>query len=236
MQQNSDDQSPEAVLGSRRTGKRRKLGLFGGTFNPVHNGHLRLALEACETLGLEQVRLLPCHQPPHRATPDVDSHQRAEMLRLAITSCPRLVLDERELQRSGPSYTVDSLRSLREEQGPEVSLVWIMGSDAFAGLESWHHWRELLDWGHLVVIARPGSELPTEGAVAQWLEDHQAQPDALEAHPSGAIVVRTLRLLPISATEIRALIGGGRSPQFLLPDAVWNYINERGLYFSEPLE
>lgn len=209
---------------------RRQIGLFGGTFNPVHHGHLRLALEACETLGLEQVRLLPCHQPPHRATPNVDSAQRCEMLRLALEDCPPLVLDSRELQRDGPSYTVDSLRSLREELGPEVSLVWIMGGDAFAGLASWHRWRQLLDWAHLLVVARPGWELPEQGPVHEWWQAHRAEPAALEEQASGSIVVRTLRLLPISATEIRTMIGAGRSPQFLLPDQVWQYIRERGLY------
>lgn len=209
---------------------RSRLGLFGGTFDPIHHGHLRLALEAGECLGLEQVRLLPCHQPPHRATPDVGSAERAEMLRLAVADCPTLRVDNRELERDGPSYTLESLRSVRAEVGPQTALVWIMGSDAFAGLASWYRWRELLDYAHLLVVARPGWELPTQGPLADWLAQHRVEPDTLDARPCGGIVVRTLRLLPISATEIRALIGAGRSPQFLMPEAVWQYIQARGLY------
>jgi len=209
---------------------RSRIGLFGGTFDPIHHGHLRLALEAGESLELEQVRLLPCHQPPHRATPDVGSAERAEMLSLAVVECPSLSVDHRELERDAPSYTLESLRSVRAEVGPETALVWIMGSDAFAGLESWYHWRELLDFAHLLVVARPGWELPTEGPLADWLARHQVGPEALEASPCGGVMVRTLRLLPISATEIRTLIGAGRSPQFLLPEPVWQYIRGRGLY------
>lgn len=210
--------------------RRSKVGLFGGTFDPVHHGHLRMALEVQEGLGLEQVRLLPCHQPPHRATPSVSSAERTEMLRLALADCPSLVLDARELEREGPSYTVDSLRSVRAELGSQASLAWIMGSDAFASLDRWHRWRELLDWAHLVVVARPGWHLPSRGEVAHWLAEHRASPDVLDQQPAGAIVVQTLRLLPISATEIRDLVADGQSPQFLLPDAVWTYIQTRGLY------
>jgi len=213
---------------------RTKIGLFGGTFDPIHNGHLRMALEAGEHLGLDEVRLLPCHQPPHRATPDVGSAERAEMLRLAVADCPSLSADNRELERDGPSYTLESLRSLRAEVGPEVTLVWIMGSDAFTGLESWYCWRELLDYAHLLVVARPGWALPTEGPLAEWLAQHQVEPQALEAQPQGGVVVRTLRLLPVSATEIRALISAGRSPQFLLPESVWHCIRARGLYGATP--
>ncbi|WP_036160692.1 nicotinate-nucleotide adenylyltransferase [Marinimicrobium sp. LS-A18] len=206
------------------------IGLLGGTFDPIHLGHLRMALEAGETLALDEVRLLPCHQPPHRATPDVSSVERTEMLRLALADCPSLVLDDRELHRDGPSYTLDTLKSLRAELGPAVSLIWVLGCDAFLGLEQWHGWQELLDWGHLLVIARPGWELPSRGPLAEWLSEHQVAPEALTASPAGAIGVQALRLLPISATEIRSLIQAGRSPQFLLPDSVWQYIRDNNLY------
>lgn len=214
----------------KHSGMRRTIGLFGGTFDPVHNGHLRMALEAGEELALEQVRLLPCHRPPHRETPNVDSDQRTHMLRLAVESCPLLKLDDRELRRDGPSYTLETLQSLRAELGPEVSLVWIMGSDSFLGLESWHCWRELLDYAHLLVVTRPGWELPGEGVLHDWLLEHRAEPRSLEATPAGSVLVRSLRLLPISATEIRQIIAGGQSPQFLLPESVWQYVQKRRLY------
>lgn len=207
-----------------------QIGLFGGTFNPVHFGHLRLALEVRQTLGMDQVRLVPCHRPAHRGEPEVSSRQRLEMLHLALQNCPELSLDERELQRDGPSYSLETLQSLRAELGPEVSLIWIMGSDSFAGLDSWHRWRELLDWGHLLVVARPGCDLPSEGPVAELLNRRKAGAEVLNQQPSGAIVVQKLRLLPISATEIRAQVGKHQSPQFLLPEAVWQFIRQQGLY------
>jgi nicotinate-nucleotide adenylyltransferase len=210
--------------------KRTKLGFFGGTFNPVHFGHLRLALEVKQTLSLDEVRLVPCHRPAHRCEPEVSNAQRAEMLRLALSACEELRLDTRELDRPGPSYSVDTLQELREEMGSEVSLSWIMGSDAFAGLDSWHRWREMLDWGHLVVVARPGWELPETGPVADYLNRCQGPADILGEKPAGHIVVQTLRLLPISATDIRNQIAAGESPQFLLPDPVWQFIRQRGLY------
>lgn len=206
------------------------IGLLGGTFDPVHLGHLRMALEARETLGLDEVRLVPCHQPPHRAAPDVGSAERTEMLRRAIADCPELTLDDRELRRDGPSYTVETLESLRQELGPDTPLVWIMGCDAFLGLEAWHRWRELLDWGNLLIVSRPGWELPSHGALAAWLNEHRVDADALTRRPAGVVAVQSLRLLPISATEIRALIQSGASPQFLMPDPVWHYIREHGLY------
>lgn len=207
-----------------------RIGLLGGTFDPIHLGHLRLALEAREFLGLDHVRLLPCHQPPHRATPDVGSAERTELLRLALSDCPELRLDARELERNGPSYTLETLQSLRRELGDDARLVWILGCDSFVGLEQWHRWRELLDWANLLVVSRPGWDLPTQGTLAAWLSEHAVAPEALLDRPAGAIAVQTLRLLPISATEIRALIQSGSTPQFLLPDPVWHAIRERGLY------
>jgi len=216
----------------RQTG-RRKIGLFGGTFDPVHLGHLRLALEAAESLDLEQVRLLPCHQPPHRNSPRVESRQRADMLHLAMGASSLLRVDERELERQGPSYTLESLQQLRAELGPEVSLVWIMGSDAFVRLDTWHRWRELLDWAHLLVVRRPGYALPERGTLRDWWQAHTAESnDVLEQAPGGSILVRELRLLPISATEIRALVQAGRSPAYLVPERVGHYMQEHGLYTS----
>jgi len=210
---------------------RRKIGLFGGTFDPVHLGHLRLALEAAENLGLEQVRLLPCHQPSHRTSPQVESRRRVEMLHLAMGASPLLSVDDRELCRPGPSYTLDTLQSLRAELGPEASLVWIMGSDAFARLETWYHWQELLDWAHLLVVLRPGYALPEQGPLWDWWQAHKAgSRGALEQAPGGRIWVQELRLLPISATEIRALIQTGRSPAYLVPERVGLYIQKHRLY------
>jgi nicotinate-nucleotide adenylyltransferase len=210
--------------------ERRKIGIFGGTFDPIHIGHLRMALELKEQLGLDEMRLLPCHQPPHRDAPQVSSAQRAEMLRIALQDCPELQLDERELQRDKPSYTYDTLLELRAELGAEVSLVLCMGEDAFAGLPNWYCWQELIRLAHIVVIARPGWAIPESGDARDLLNKQQRELKSLDCEPSGSIVLQSPRLLPISATEIRQQIQAGTSAQFLVPDAVWNYIKAKQLY------
>lgn len=212
---------------------RNKIGVLGGTFDPIHLGHLRLALELKQALGLAQMRLMPCHRPVHRDQPQVSSAQRAEMIRLALADCPALTLDERELRRDQPSYTFDTLCSLRAELGADVSLIWVMGTDAFAALDSWNRWQELLDYTHLAVIERPGFLLPETGPVAAFLHRHRAPMDVVDELPGGSIVLPSLRLLDISATDIRAQLGKGESPQFLIPDSVRRYILAEGLYRRE---
>lgn len=209
---------------------RLKIGILGGTFDPIHHGHLRLALELRQQLGLEQMRLMPCHRPVHRDEPQVSSEARAQMIRLALANCPELTLDERELHRDRPSYTFDTLCALRTELGAEVSLIWAMGTDAFAALDSWNRWEELLDYAHLAVIERPGFALPQRGPVAELLQTYRAPVSVLDEQSHGRIVLPSLRLLGISATGIRQQIVRGESPQFLLPDAVWHYIIAQGLY------
>ncbi len=209
---------------------RKKIGIFGGTFDPIHIGHLRMALELKEQLGLDEMRLLPCHQPPHRDAPQVSSVQRAEMLRIALQDCPELQVDERELQRDKPSYTYDTLLELRAEFGSDVSLVLCMGEDAFAGLPSWYCWGELIHLAHIVVIARPGWAIPEHGDARDLLDKYQGEPRCLDETAAGSIVLQSPRLLPISATDIRQQIQAGKSAQFLVPDAVWNYIRTKQLY------
>jgi nicotinate-nucleotide adenylyltransferase len=209
---------------------RTSIGIFGGTFDPVHLGHLRLALELKQSLQFDEMRLLPCHLPAHRTTPEVTSDVRAQMLQMALRDCPELQLDLRELKRESPSYTYDTLVQLRAELGIEVSISFCMGADSFVGLASWHRWQELLKLAHLVVVARPGWELPRTGVLAELLAQHQCAADALSSRPAGGLLCIAPRLLPISATEIRALVAAGQSPQFLLPDAVWQFIQNQGLY------
>lgn len=209
---------------------RTKIAIFGGTFDPIHNGHLRLALELKQQLHLDEMRLMPSHRPPHRATPAISSAQRAALVRAAIAECPALQLDERELQRDKASYTLDTLMDLRAELGEEVSLIWALGMDAFAGLDTWHRWQELLDYAHLVVVGRPGFEAPGAGAIAELLRATQAPVSALDEKSRGTIVLPSLSLLAISATEIRAQIARGESPQYLLPDSVWQKITTEKLY------
>ncbi len=209
---------------------RKKIGLFGGTFDPVHIGHLRLALELKQQLELDEMRLLPCYKPPHREAPQATSMQRTQMLRIALENCLELQLDERELLRDKPSYTYDTLLDLRAELGDEVSLILCMGEDAFAGISNWYCWRELIHLAHIVVIARSGWSLPKSGDVANLLQAYQSDVNSLNNKSAGSIVLQSPRLLPISATEIRKQVHTGESAQFLVPDSVWQYISKQNLY------
>ena len=210
------------------------VAILGGTFDPVHCGHLRSAVEVRELLRFDQVRLIPAHVPPHRTQPLASSAQRLQMLQLAIADEPGLVADGRELERSGPSYTFDTLTALRAELDANTALSLIVGMDAFAELHTWHRWRELLDVANIVVIARPGSMLPTDGDVAELLQRHRVEADALREFERGAIAVVELTPLPISATAIRALIRSEKSPRYLLPDSVWQFVREHDLYRAAP--
>ena len=206
------------------------IGVFGGTFDPVHFGHLRPLLEVKQALDLDEVHLIPCCMPPHRDEPIATPKQRLAMLRLAVKDVPGFVVDERELQRGGVSYMVDTLQSLRDEVG-ETPLCLILGQDVFARLDTWHQWSRLIELAHIVAIHRPGSELPTNGPVVDLLEECLADDvGALRQQPAGLIVHQTVTQLDISATTIRDDIRAGRDISFLMPEAVQQYIEEQGLY------
>lgn len=199
----------------------RPIALLGGTFDPVHLAHLRAAWEAAEALDAE-VFLLPANVPPHRAQPLASAAQRVALLRAALAGQHRLRLDERELRRSGPSYTVDTLRELRGEIGSHRPLVLLLGADAFAGLPTWHEWRELFRLAHVVVMTRPGHgrDWPAE-LEAEW--QSRRSDDALDLRTSAAGRIHDLAITPleISATAVRAQLAAGREPRWLLPDAVF---------------
>ena len=207
------------------------IAVLGGTFDPVHHGHLRPALELLEELGLAEVRLVPNAVPPHRRQPAASAEQRLSMVQMAIADQPGFVLDDRELRRGGPSYTVDTLAELRAEIGPQRPLCLLLGRDAFLGLPSWHSWREILSLSHIVVMQRPGYEPEFEEPLAGEIEQRQTlSPLALHQRPAGHILFWQTRNLDISATQIRTLLAAGRSPRYLLPEVVWNYIRQQRLY------
>ncbi|MGD0958942.1 MAG: nicotinate-nucleotide adenylyltransferase [Methylomonas sp.] len=209
------------------------IGVFGGTFNPVHFGHLRTALEVKEALNLQQLRLIPCRLPAHRQEPEVAAELRLTMLQLAIAATPGLQIDNRELERPGPSYMVDTLRSLRAESG-DTPMALVIGADAFAGLESWHDWRRLFDYAHVVVMTRPGY---AEKNLPDFFRRRLLkEPALLSAHAAGSLFFQPVTLLDISATQIRRIIAAGASAQFLLPDAVLNFIQQHQLYQTTPLK
>lgn len=207
------------------------VGILGGTFDPVHFGHLRAALEVLQRLRLEEVRLIPCHTPPHREAPAAAPAQRLRMVRTAVAGVPGLTVDDREVRRAGVSYTVDTLRELRAELGAQRPLALILGGDAFCGLPAWHEWRELPRLCHFVVVQRPGWEPPAAGEAAQMLRaGAAAEPAALRAPGAGRVLRCTVTQLEISASRIRAEVGAGRSARYLLPEAVLEIIETEGLY------
>lgn len=212
------------------------IGILGGTFDPIHYGHLRLAQEVAQALPLHEVRFVPAGVPPLRAPPRTAIEHRVAMVRLAIADNPLFTLDERETRRSGPSYTFDTLCALRAELGTGVSLVLIMGADAFLGLHRWYRWRDIFELAHIAVAHRPGVLLGEikEATLAQELASRTVQEvQALAGSAAGSIAVVPIPLLDISATAIRAAIAAGRSVRYLLPDEVAAYINRQGLFLKE---
>ena len=216
------------------------LGLFGGTFDPVHYGHLRAAVEVRAALGLAELRLVPARDPPHRDTPAASAAQRLEMLEIALAEFPQLAIDAREIDRIGKSYTVDTLRELRREH-PDRPLVLVLGVDAFAGLPAWHRWQELTDLAHLAVVTRPGTRVDDalQGPLAQlWQNRYREDRVQLETTLSGAIFTVSVKPHAISATAIRAALALGRAGieqvRGLLPDSVLSYIDHHALYAHRP--
>ncbi|MCG6877012.1 MAG: nicotinate-nucleotide adenylyltransferase [Betaproteobacteria bacterium] len=209
------------------------LGLMGGTFDPVHFGHLRLATEALEAFGLDAVRWIPSGQPGHRDTPTTIALHRVEMVRLAITGEPRFTLDLAETRTSEPTFTINTLKRLRAELGNDRPLVMILGMDSFLSLPTWRSWTELFDLAHFAVGERPGFELSTQTMVsglALEFARRSATPEAARGAAAGAIMSFPMTLLDISATELRARISRGASIRYLLPESVLAYIGAHRLY------
>ena len=209
----------------------RLIGVFGGMFDPIHLGHLRPVLETAEALDLETVRVVPCGVPMHRAAPVAPGDLRRRLVAAAIADEPRFTLDARELERPAPSYTFDTLTALRAELGATRSLVLLLGADAFAGLERWHRWHDLLTLAHLAVMLRPGTELPTAGPLAALLAEQRVTGrEALSQRQAGAIWVQPVSRFEISSTDIRARVAAGGSARYLVPDAVWELMRSSGAY------
>ncbi|MGZ5055317.1 MAG: nicotinate-nucleotide adenylyltransferase [Methylobacter sp.] len=207
------------------------IGIFGGTFDPIHYGHLRSALEVKDIFGLDEVRLIPCASPPHREQPAVTAEMRLQMLELAIKNQSGLKIDTREFDRHKaseqmPSYMVDTLKSLRQEFPAEPLLLFI-GTDAFKHLTRWHQWQRLFEYAHIVVMTRPGFTIET---LDGFFKAKLAEAKELAQAPAGKLCFQQVTQLDISATAIRAMIADKQNPGFLLPDAVLEYIQQHKLY------
>ncbi len=200
------------------------IGILGGTFDPVHHGHLRLAVEVRERLGLSEVRLLPTALTNLRDAASASPAQRLAMLEAAL--CPGLRADDREIRRGGRSYTIDTLIALRAEY-PAASLCFVLGADAWNALPRWHRWTELLDYAHLVIATRPGAE-PDE--IPQLAAAQTEDPAALHASPAGRVLVLPIPRLPISSTDLRARLREGKGIDYFTPPAVVEFIAREGLY------
>jgi len=205
----------------------RPIAILGGTFDPVHNAHLRVAWEAAEALAAD-VRLVPANVPPHRVAPVASPAQRVALLRAALAGQSRLQLDERELRRDKPSYTIDTLREMRDEFGPQRPLILLVGADAFAGLPTWHEWRALFDFAHVGVLTRPGhgGTLPPdlEAEIAPRRANDIARAREL---PCGCVLDVAVTPLEVSASAVRALLAAGREPRWLVPDVL---LSDRALF------
>jgi nicotinate-nucleotide adenylyltransferase len=207
------------------------IGVLGGTFDPIHYGHLRPAREVYRRLNLDVLRLVPAATPPHRGAPIASAQQRLRMVELAVPEFPGFIADDREIRRGGISYTVPTLESLRAEIGA-APLCLLIGSDGFAGLPTWHRWERLFELAHIVVMQRPGSPLPA--LLPAWAAARACRtPQEVAGRPAGGILIVPVTLQDVSATGLRAAIARGETPSpDALPRAVWEYIRRLGLYRS----
>ena len=205
----------------------KPIGILGSNFDPIHLGHLHLALQTQQQLNLEKVKLIPCYQSPLRSLPCAGALDRAKMIQLAITKYPTLELDERESQQARKSYTIDTLRTLRQEL-PFTPLVLIMGADAFAGLNNWQEWEKLLEYTHIIVVKRPRAILSD---TQHLLSTYQtADNNNIHQQLAGTIIVLDINAPDISSSMIRTLLQQKKNVDLLLPGEVKDYINQHQLY------
>ena len=210
-----------------------RIGLLGGTFDPIHFGHLGMAQELAQELALDTVKFIPAAVPPLKSQPSASAMDRCAMVKLAIANIPDFQLDERELKRTGPSYTLDTLCSLRSELSEQDSLVLFIGSDAFKQFNRWHQWQEIIRLCHIALVARPDSEVSTglDPELVTFLQDHYTENAMdLQSATAGLITMQAITPLTISSSAIREQLTNQQSARYLTPDCVLDYISQHGLY------
>ena len=208
----------------------QRIGVLGGTFDPVHIGHLRGGLEVAELMQLDELRLTPNARPPHRDTPQVSALDRLAMVECAVAGVATLVVDARELQRDKPSYTIDTLELMRADLAADDQLFLLLGWDAFCGLPTWHRWEDLLLHCHILVLQRPDADSEPPDALRNLLAARSVSDPLALKGPGGQIAFVWQTPLAVSATQIRQLLASGKSVRYLVPDAVLAYIDAHGLY------
>ena len=221
------------------------IGILGGTFDPIHLGHLRLAEEMREHFGLSEVRFIAAGDPYQKTRPlgnaprrqVVPAAHRLAMMKIAIASNPHFVADDREMHRDGPSYSLDTLTDLRAHAGPEAPLIWLMGSDTFLGMPTWHRWQELFEFAHIGIAERAGNTSWRNAMAVPLLDQFEhrvtAAPADLSAAPAGRIAIVSMTALDISSTAVRTQLQSGKSPRYLVPDPILDYIQQHNLYPEE---
>ncbi len=207
------------------------IGIFGGSFDPVHFGHIKTALALLENFDFEQIRFIPCQQSPHKNKVYASAEHRWQMLSLIANSHEKLMVDDCELKRHAPSYTIDTLIELRERFGDKKSLVLILGIDAYLKFCQWHHYENILSYCHLMILQRPGYTLPESGCEKDYINSCMVEDIALLTDTAyGKIFLSDLEKIDISSTQIRRTIADGEQPRYVIPGNVWNYIKRNKLY------
>ena len=207
------------------------IGIFGGSFDPIHFGHIKLVLALIERYEFDQIRMILCRQSPFNKIPEASVQQRWEMLNLITGSYEKLIADARELERKGPSYTIDTITELQQEIEADVPLVLIIGIDAFLSFCKWHRYDEILSLSHIMLLQRPGYMLPDEGCEKDLFDIHFTEEiNNIKNMLNGRIYLTDLEKIDISSTTIRKCISRGDQPRYLLPGNIWNYIKRNNLY------
>jgi nicotinate-nucleotide adenylyltransferase len=220
----------------------KTIALFGGTFDPIHRGHLQSAKEIVDRLTIDELRFLPCHLPAHKETVGANSLHRLAMVQTAVKQLsiadPELAVcvDDREIRRNTTSYSVETLKQMRNELGDEVSLIWIMGTDAFANFDQWYHWQQFLSLAHIVVITRPDTNLPQTGPVAELMSEATAENTSqLKRQSAGCLWFESLTPYPVSSTQLRAALATNKSAAVVaenITPCVLKYIEQHKLYLK----
>ena len=212
--------------------KKQPIGIYGGTFDPIHNGHLTIATAMMQTLNLQSVQFIPNNYPIHRDTPVANAQHRLAMLRIATENNPAFIVNDIELNRAGPSYTVDTLKQLREEN-PSQTLCLLIGEDAFAKINQWHEWESLPDLVHLIIFNRPGVKRPYAPEIEALIQARETKNIAdLSQQEAGFIMQNISDLIDLSATQVRGKLKAGKDVSDDIPEGVCGYIQEHQLYPS----